>query len=333
MSRWISSEALTTELIRLGHLRADSGASLPLTNDRPWYISIVLGFSGWLAGAFVLAFVATLFKPDTAASIALSGSILLAAAFGLYAADRNSEFFDQLALALSIAGQFALTWAAADATQSAAATAALVALMQVVLLAAMPNRLAKILAAFFGCCAWALAIRFAWWGDPGFDSARRSAALAPALAGWIVVWAPICGAVHLLVASERVWMAQSLRRIARPALTGLLVALSVATWASEPLFSLPFWEPEGTAKRDWLALWPLLNAGAALFAAVYAFRLRNRALIGLAAAGALLHVAQFYYLLGASLLIKSAIMISVGATALLAASWLGQRLCAEEDAS
>lgn len=322
MSQSISSEALTGELVRLGHLRADSDATLRLTNDRPWFISIVLGFSGWLAGAFALAFVAMLFKPDTPAGIALCGVILLAAAFGLYAADRNSEFFEQLALALSIAGQFALVWAADDATNSAAATAAFAALLQVVLLFAMPNDLAKVLAAFFGCCAWALAIRFAWWGESGFAGTRQSVALAPALIGWVIVWSPVLGAVHALVSTERVWMARSLRRIARPALSGLLLSLCVATWMSEPLASLQFWGGEGQAQSNWLVLWPLLGAATALFAALYAFRLRNRAIIGVAIAGALLHVAQFYYLLGTTLLIKSAIMISVGVAALLAAAWL-----------
>ena len=323
MSGSISSEALTDELVRLGQLRAGSSADIPVSNARPWFISIVLGFSGWLAGIFVLLFVGMLFKPDTPPGIAFCGLILLAAAFGLYAVDRHSAFFDQLALALSIAGQIALTLAALDATDSAAATAALVALLQVILLFVMPNDLAKVLAAFFTCCAWALAIRFAWWGEQGFHDAVPSVALAPALMGWIVVWAPILGAVHALVSTEHQWMAHSLRRIARPALSGFLIGLCAATWVSEPFGSLMFWEEQ--ARTNWLAIWPLLGAGAALFAAVYSFRLRNRALIGVAIAGALLHLAQFYYLLGTSLLIKSGIMIGVGIAALLVATWLRQQ--------
>ncbi len=54
-----------------------------------------------------------------------------------------------------------------------------------------------------------------------------------------------------------------------------------------------------------------LGAMSSLLAAVYAFRLGNWAFIGVASVGALLHVSQFYYLLGLSLLLKSCIMLGV----------------------
>jgi uncharacterized membrane protein len=102
------------------------------------------------------------------------------------------------------------------------------------------------------------------------------------------------------------------------------MALALATWASEPLGSLVFWSPPGESYVNWLVLWPLLGAATALFAAVCAYRLRNRALVGLAIAGALLHVMQFYYLLGTTLIIKSMIMLAVGIALLVAAWGLGR---------
>jgi hypothetical protein len=321
----ISSMTLADELVQRGHLPARHEAMPTMQDDRPWFISIVLGVTGWLAGAFVLACIFLLFKPQGAGGFSLVGLILLSTAFGLYAADRDSEFFDQLALALSIAGQLGLTLAADQATKSTAATAALVTLMQVVLVFAMPNELAKKLAAFFACCAWALTIRFAWWGERRWGSTEEAIALAPALIGWVIVWLPILGTVHLLVVRESSWMAGQLRSVARPALTGLLVALSVATWCSEPFSSMQFWQRAGAAQTNWLVLWPLLGAIVALCASVYAFRLRHRALIGTAIAGALLHVMQFYFLLGTSLLVKSGLMVALGIAALLASARLGKR--------
>jgi uncharacterized membrane protein len=69
----------------------------------------------------------------------------------------------------------------------------------------------------------------------------------------------------------------------------------------------------------------LFGVTGALFAAFSAFRLRSQALIGLSIAGALMHVAHFYYQLGTTLLIKSSIMLAVGAAALAAAYWLNNR--------
>jgi hypothetical protein len=195
----------------------------------------------------------------------------------------------------------------------------------------MPNPFAKMMSAFFACCAWALTVRFGWWEAGSYDDAVREVALAPALIGWFVVWLPIVGATHALINNERRWMPLAAQRIARPALTGLLVSLSLATWISEPLDSLMFWNDQ--PQTNWLALWPLLGAAGALLAAVYAFRLRNRALIGIASVGALLHVGQFYYLLGLSLLTKSCIMVGVGVLALLAATWLQRRGSGQEAAT
>jgi hypothetical protein len=193
--------------------------------------------------------------------------------------------------------------------------------MQVVLVAIMPNRLAKLLATFFACVAWALAVRFAWWGEGEFGDGR-AASLGPALLGWAIVWVPAAVATHLLIEREALWMARGAQRFARPILSGLLLSLSVGTWVSEPFGSLQFWS--SSAQTNWLALWPLLAAAAALFASVCAFRVRNRPLIGVAIFGALLHVVQFYFLLGTTLLMKSCIMLIVGLGLYVSAVVLGR---------
>jgi len=330
MKQTMSAVELKDELIRRQLIESSADDVPAMTDARPWFIGIVLGASGWLAGVCVLAFVGTLFEPDSTAAIGVIGLLLLVAAFALYAADRGGQFFDQFALALSIAGQLAMVWAAYDATRSDAAAAAVACVMQIVLLFVMPNAFAKLIAAFFACCAWALTVRFGWWGADTYDAIQQ-VSLAPALIGWFVVWLPIIGTVHALIDNESRWMSGSVQRIARPALTGLLVSLSLATWISEPLDSQMFWNAQ--PQTNWLALWPLLGAVGALLAAVYAFRLRSRSLIGIASIGALLHVGQFYYLLGLSLLTKSCIMLGVGVFALLAATWFQRRGSTQEVAT
>lgn len=305
-----------------GLLRHDAPRFEPDANERPWFISLVLGLAGWLAGIFAMIFIAILFEPQTAGGYALTGIVLLAAAYALYAIDRESAFFDQLALALSIAGQLAITGAAWEMSDSETFTAACVAIMQAALLVLMPNRLARAIAAFFACIAWALTIRFAWWGE--WTGHRNEIASLPALVGWFVIWLPLIALAHLAIATEARWMSQSLRRIVRPALTGVLVSLALGTWVSEPFDTFSMWTPAGT-HTDWRALWPLLATASALFATACAFRLRNRALLGVGIAGALVHVVQFYLVLGTSLLLKSCIMLLVGGALLLAARTLAAK--------
>lgn len=314
--------SLLQKLVDRGVLPAAALDSPRADAERPWYISIVLGAAGWLAGLFALLFVSILFKPDGPAGYALTGSVMLAAAFGLYYADKDSAFFDQLALAFSIAGQIAVTVAVADATESVRATAWAVVLLQAALLLLLPNRFAKSLATFFAVIALAVAVRFTLWDSNDPFERPESVSLAPALLGWFLVWGPLIALTHQLIAKEADWMANDSRRIVRPALTGLLVSLSIGTLASEPFGAFAVWMPPEAPRLSWVAIWPLLAVFTALFAAVCAYRLGHRALVGFAIAGALLHLVQFYFLLGITLLMKSCIMMGVGITLLVASQWL-----------
>ena len=324
MSTPLTPAEITAALIQRGLLPADTEPLPARPADRPWFIGAVLGFAGWLAGIFGMAFVWMVFDPSSTGAFVLIGAVLLTAAFGLYKADRDSAFFDQLALALSIAGQIALCAAAGKVTHSSAAAAALVAVLQCVLAVVMPNAFAKLLAAFFACIAWALALRFAWWGDDIF-STRNAVAPAPALLTWALIWTPVMALAWWLATREAVWMASGLRKILRPVLSGVLLGLSIGTAFTEPLIVLDFWTSNGPRATNWLSVWPLLDVAAALVAALCAFRVRNTALVGVAIAASLLHGVQFYFLLGTTLLVKSAIMLGVGALLLAAGMVLRKR--------
>lgn len=310
---------LAEALAEQGHVPPDA-PPLPLgAVGRPWYVSLVLGAAGWLASLSGFAFVMLLFEPDSTGEFVVGGLLLLASGYGLYVADREGAFFEQLALALSLAGQLLLIWAVGETTESGAAAAGFAALLNTGLVFALPNHFARVLATFFACIAWAIAVRLAWWGDDALWDQRMAVGLGPALLAWFLIWVPVALAVHRLIAREVEWMVDDGRGIARPALTGLLVALSVGTWTSEPFAALSFWVPPTDVATNWLSLWPLLGVVAALFAAVSAYRLDSRPMVGVAIAGALLHVVHFYYLLGVRLVLKSYIMIAVGIVLLLLA--------------
>jgi len=316
---------LADAMARRGLIAPDA-EPLPFGSEgRPWYVSVVLGTAGWLASLFGFLFLAISFQPDAPADFAVAGVVMVGAGFGLYAAEREGAFLEQLALALSLAGQLALIWAVGDGTDSATVTAAFAAVLSVAVVLALPDHFAKMLSAFFACIAWSLTIRFAWWGEDVIGDPERVVPLVPAFLGWIVIWAPIAVGVHLLVSREPRWMTTGARRMARPALTGLLLGLSLGTWTSEPSAALAFWMSTGQSSTNWLVLWPLLGVAAALFAAVCAFRLRHDAMLGVAIGGALLHLVHFYYMLGVTLVMKSYIMFVVGTGLLLGARWLRLR--------
>jgi energy-converting hydrogenase Eha subunit E len=294
------------------------------TRDRPWYITALLGASGWLAGLFMLGFVMMLFRPDHAAQAALAGVVLLAAAWGLYKADRDAVFVTQLALALSTAGQCLLLFAFNEHTRGIARVAASTFVLQAVLALAMPNRLHRLLSTLFAALAWALTVRFALFGEPTFWGGGGAApALAPALAAWLLAWAPIGALVSFLIRHEAAWLARGLAALVRPILSGLIVGLACATLASQPFEGWRALFERGAPPPDWLALWPLLSALGALGALAAAFALHSRALIGACVAAALLHVAHFYYALGTGLLLKSLLMVAMGGVLLFAARRLG----------
>ncbi|HEY8907532.1 MAG TPA: DUF4401 domain-containing protein, partial [Rhodoferax sp.] len=285
---------------------------------RPWYISLLLGVSGWLAGVFMLGFVAMLFRPDSTGAAAVSGVVLLAAAWGLYQADREGAFTSQLALALSIAGQCLMLFAINEHRHSIAAIAGSAIVLQAVMVLLMPNPLHRTLSTLFAMIAWAVMLRFGLFDEPEWNSSRADApSLAPALLGWVLAWGPMLAALWWLVRTEAQWMARGWAAVVRPVLVGLIVGLAFATLASQPFEEFRWW---GTAQARpaWLALWPLLSAGAALSAVAAAFALRSRALIGACIVAVLLHISHFYYALGTSLLIKSLLMLAMGVALLLA---------------
>jgi hypothetical protein len=291
---------------------------------RPWYIGLLLGASGWLAGGFLLVFVAMLFHPDSAGAAAVSGAVLLAAALGLFKADRDGAFTSQLALALSFAGQCLVLFAMVDHQHALVVVAAAAFVLQAAMLL-MPNRLHRSISALFALIAWALMWRFGLFGEPSWSNINGNAASLPAaLGGWLITWLPVGALLWLLIRHEPRWIARGWAPVLRPALTGLVVGIAFATLISYPLESFRWWG-SAPVRTDWLALWPLLSAGAALAAVAAAFALGSRALMGASIVAVLLHVSHFYYALGTSLLLKSLLMLLTGAALLFTARRLATR--------
>lgn len=309
-----------------GFIAADAAAPSFEGARRFWFVTLLLGLAGWLAGLFLLLFTGIFLDLDSRTAILILGLVLMAAAWMLYNAGRNAVFLEQLALALSIAGQCAVAWGLLEDVTSPLAIAATLLVLQVIVLVAMPNSTARTLAALFALLALIHTVRFAVL--PGrdaelfFGGANRSDGAHELLpVAWLLTWPALAALTAWLVRHEAAWMASKLRDHARPLLTGALLTLSVGGMATEPFVLLAFGDSGIGTGFHWQAVFPVLSIALALFAAVCAFRLRSRGMTGFALAAALAHLARFYYLYGVTLLWKSALMAVIGA-ALLAAGLL-----------
>lgn len=295
----------------------------PLASDRPLSISLLLGVSGWFAGIFMLVFVGVLFRPESAGQAAIAGAVLLAAAWGLFMVARDGEpvFVAQLALALSIAGQCLVLYAMTDHASGIAPIAHAALALQAVLALVMPNRMHRTLSTLFATIAWALTLHFALFGEHDAwqrgDALHVAPSLPAALAGWLLAWGPVAAALGWAIRSEAAWTARGWAPLVQAIVTGLIAGLAFATLASQPFESFRWLG--GAKDSGYQALWPLLSALAALGAVAAAFALGRRALMTLCVFAALLHVAHFYYALGASLLFKSSLMLAMGGAFLVAA--------------
>lgn len=291
-------------------------STVPLS--RPWYISLLLNASGWIAGLFLLFFVGILFQPKTPEGFFFSGLFCLSAAFGLFAVDKRGDFVAQLALALSVAGQVLMVITMFDGKFGSTLSLWLIFFMQAGLVIIMPNALHRGLSAFFACIALSMAMRLSLFGQEsthsfGFSTFTQTVAptLSYALLTWAATWLPIAALIWTLIRTEAHWMAHQRQALVRPALSGLIVGLAFATMASHP-FELFDMRRQHFEDTGYLALWPFLSALLAAGAIAAGFALRSRALMGIAFVGALIHISHFYYALGTSLLSKSVLMVVMG---------------------
>jgi len=299
--------------------RTPAAARAP--RERPWYVGLLLGIAGWIAGACLLLVLALTFTSHDGPLVLAVGIALIVAAWVLFRADRDGAFVPQLALCLSVAGQFATLLGlgqVAHGSHEVAGIALAALVLQAGLVYAMPNRLHRAMSALFAAAAWAVLVRYGLWDRS--EGVAVGSARSPGLAflGWALAWPPIAALLYYIVREEPRWMAAGRAAIVRPAATGLIVALALATLLSEP-FALFEWGGSAGVRSGWLAIWPLLSVFAALGALAAAFALGQRGLAAACIACALAHLSHFYYAMGGTLLVKSLALLALG-VALLAAA-------------
>lgn len=321
--------------------------------ESPWFVKVLLAFSGWLAAVFLLGFfgvaLASLVESKTASAI--TGILMIGGAFALLRTPKN-EFVEHLALAVSLAGQALVIFAIFRAVKGDDSAAwALVAVFEAILAAVMPNFVHRVFSAFIAASSLAVALALlrvpylssgiimlpaAWlwlheFRFPGRVKILQSVAYGLVLAVMVLQGATALGfgkmhgyEVHKAPTWVQPWMGELLAAgILLYVVWSLLQRHAPRLSGRTVAFALA-----GTAV---LCAASLAAKGLAVGTAILllGFAGGNRVLLGLGVASLLFYISSYYYTLEATLLAKAQTLLIAGLV-LLAARWFMTRFMPAE---
>ena len=350
-----TAEILWGQLQQAGVVSASMPASPKIHS--PWYVRVMLGFSGWIAALFLLGFVVAGLQfviESTIATITLGG-FALAAAYAIFRSARN-DFHEQFGLAVSFAGQALLLYGLiriVDGHASApwwAATG-----LQILVATVMPNFIQRLVAGYVAVNTFAIAlipmgaqlvipalvtfvIAVIWLHE--FHWQRWGSMVRPVGYGLTLALVQLKGqllfghSLHLSIYQRDEFQLLVPQWVAKLA-TGLLLIAVVG-------YLLSRGDESWTSRRMLVAL---LMANVIMAVSVEApgiatgfivillgFSYSNSVLSGLGIAALLFYVSAYYYTLQATLLTKSEILAATGATLLLA-RWVALKWIFSQEAS
>ena len=307
----------------------------PYDQESPWYVRLMAGFGAWLGGMFMLGTIMSLFTLAlrSAGGMMALGIIMLGIAFALYRAARNSEALQQLGLAASMAGQFALAFGVMDLFHwRSHEIAGFLCLLQIGLVVLMDGVLHRYLSALFAAMAayWFLAHLHAlplggavlailvagiWMKEAAWTAANRARLWRPV--GHALALALLCWQAPLSLGSMLMWFFN--RGSAELAVPGWVAPLAYAICLAGVVGEVA----RSQAPRAWprwvaaafvvsAAAWLAPGLLTALLVLVLGVAAGNRALVGLAIVAAAWYLGAYYHQMQTTLLEKSAVMVGTG---------------------
>ena len=342
------AEQMWTTLIQAGVVEGPAPETGQL--DSPWYVKVLLAFSGWLAALFLLGFIGAGFqfimKSSTASFVV--GGVMVGGAFSIFRMPKN-EFFEHLALALSLAGQALIVFAILNVFRSVDVVFwVLLALLQVPLAVFMPNFVHRVLSALFAAFAFSMALASlgspyvssgvimflaSWLWLNEFRYPRHMREVRAIGYGLVLALIPLKGTALFGDGTLRWLSAHNQPEIWIEPWMGEVLACAVTLYVVWQLL-----QRRGQAISERLALTALL--GTLLFCVVsleargltvgmvimlLGFAGGNRVLLGLGIASLLFYISSYYYLLDATLFAKAQTLLIVGLV-LLGVRWLMLRV-------
>lgn len=305
--------------------------------ESPWFVKLLMAFSGWLAALFLLFFIGLGFKfiwKNEVAALMIGASMITGAWFILRVP--KNEFLEHMGLAISLAGQFLVLYAIFETANGNTYMAwFLIGLFQLALALLMPGFIHRVFSSFGGALSFYLCIGLLNWPD--------------IISGILMLSATFCWV------NEFKWPGQ-IRRI-RAIGYGLVLALILIKCTNlfgsrvigirfpvpaPGLWGIPLIETILTGAAGFYLVYHLLNrynkqisepvslitlSGVILFSILsikveglpagliiilLGFYGSNRVLLGLGIASLLFYISSYYYLLTTTLLDKSLSLFIVG---------------------
>ena len=337
------TQHLWTQLLTAGLVEGE----LPTRDDMssPWYIKVLLAFSGWLAAIFLMAFLALgieIILRDTSASLII-GMLMVAGAYGLLRIPRN-EFVEHLALAISLAGQGWIAYSFFELLDNNTSSIWwLIGIMQCLLAGLMPNFIHRVFSSFVAALAFSVALTYAqlpylfssvilfgavWLWLHEFNYAAYLSKIHAVGYGLVLALIVLKGTTlfgqELMISHYRYneqlplitpWIGE--------ALTGLVVLFFI--WQLLQRYFTTLTQPAPLVILIGTLVLCLVSLEArgitvGLMILLLGFANSNRVLMGLGIIALLFYISTYYYLLDTSLLNKSLSLFAIGVV-LLAWRW------------
>lgn len=308
-------------------------------NETPWYISVFMGFCGWLASLFLLGFMGLALGAMLESGIAstMVGVALLGGAFVLQKQE-NSEFLSQFSLAISVAGQGLLAVSVFMHLEiGMQAQWSAFAFIQICVALIMPNRINRFMSALFAVICTSIALHesgiaslftplmmllvaYLWLHE--FTLSTKLSATRAIIYGLtigLVITKVSIGYFNFdennefaIASGVSIWLEESLSIAVLLFVLHQLYTkqhLKIARKVAVTHIILLITVCVLTFYANGLAL--------SLMLLLLAFASRNRFLLALGVAAGLFNLSAYYYWLDISLFNKSLVLMSVGAACLI----------------
>lgn len=337
-------ETIWGQLQSAGIVAGETPSSTELQS--PWYVRVMLGFSGWIAAVFLLGFVAVGFEfiVDNDEFAILSGAVMLIIAYSIFRHAKN-DFYEQFGLALSFAGQALilfglfelLGWREHHIWWLVAALQASVAII-------MPNFIQRLVAGYFTAHTLAFALTlhgapfitaaiitltivFIWANE--FRWGKWGEAIRPIGYGLTLALIQLKGHTLFGISFHELmdyrdtfqiyvpqWLGQGVSGLLLIGVVAYLLRRVGESWTSNRMVVALI----TTAIIAAISLQaPGIASGFIIL--LLGFSSSNKILVGLGITALLFYISSYYYTLETTLLIKSEILAATGA-ALLLTRWI-----------